>query len=166
MGWTVSHLSLRNAQVRDGVIPDIGEAVDSPRRLSDDLADARRLLELVPQIPILVWGRDELRTGEMWNSNSIIAWLIARTGLDVDSIKPPPGGRAPGWNAGLVAAAGEPSGSCAGHNAHSERPAEVIQEVRAFISADAAVLSQQSLPRGGKEQLALSHSGRPGATVK
>ncbi len=150
---------------RDGVIPDIGEAVDSPRRLSDDLADARRLLELVPQIPILVWGRDELRTGEMWNSNSIIAWLIARTGLDVDSIKPPPGGRAPGWNAGLVAAAGEPSGSCAGHNAHSERPAEVIQEVRAFISADAAVLSQQSLPLGGKEQLALSHSGRPGATV-
>jgi len=77
---------------RDGVIPDIGEAVDSPRRLSDDLADARRLLELVPQIPILVWGRDELRTGEMWNSNSIIAWLIARTGLDVDSIEPPPGG--------------------------------------------------------------------------
>lgn len=44
---------------RDGVIPDIGEAVDSPRRLSNDLADARRLLELVPQIPTLVWGRDE-----------------------------------------------------------------------------------------------------------
>jgi hypothetical protein len=108
------------------VIPDIGEAVDSPRRLSDDVADARRLLELVPQIPILVRGRDELRTGEMWNSNSIIAWLIACTGLDVDSIKPPPGGRAPGWNAGLVVAAGEPSGFCAGHNAHSERPSEVI----------------------------------------
>jgi hypothetical protein len=150
---------------RDGVIPDIGEAVDSPRRLSDDLADARRLLELVPQIPILVWGRDELRIGEMWNSNSIIAWLIARAGLGVDSIKPPPGGRAPGWNAGLVAAAGEPSGSGAGHNAHSERPAEVIQEVRDFNSADAAVLWQQSLPLGGKEQLALSHSAMPGATV-
>lgn len=90
---------------RDGEIPDIGEAVDSPRRLSDDLADARRLLELVPEIPILVWGRDELGTGEMWNSNSIIAWLIARTGLDVDAIMPPPGGRAPGWRAGRVLAA-------------------------------------------------------------
>lgn len=89
---------------RDGVIPDMGEAVDSPRRLSDDVADARRLLELVPQIPILVWGRDELQTGEMWNSNSIIAWLIARTGFDVNSIQPPPGGRAPGWNAGVLAA--------------------------------------------------------------
>ncbi|HEX9095595.1 MAG TPA: hypothetical protein VF990_05775 [Candidatus Dormibacteraeota bacterium] len=89
---------------RDGVIPDLGEAVDSPRRLSNDVADARRLLELVPQIPILVWGRDELRTGEMWNSNSIIAWLLARTGLEVDSIEPPLGGRAPGWNAGMVAA--------------------------------------------------------------
>jgi hypothetical protein len=89
---------------REGVIPDIAEAVDSPRRLSHDLAEARRLLELVPQIPILVWGRDELRSGEMWNSNSIIAWLITRTGLDVESIKPPAGGRAPGWKAGIVAA--------------------------------------------------------------
>jgi len=34
----------------------------------------------------------------------MIAWLIARTGLDVDGIKPPAGGRAPGWNAGLVVA--------------------------------------------------------------
>lgn len=92
---------------RDGVIPDMGEAVDSPRRLSDDPDAARHLLELVPQIPILVWGRDELRTGEMWNSNSIIAWLIARAGLDVGSIKPPPGGRAPGWRAGEVVAARE-----------------------------------------------------------
>jgi hypothetical protein len=92
---------------RDGVIPDISEAVDSPRRLSSELSDARRLLELMSQMPALVWGRDELGTGEMWNSNSMIAWLIARTGLDVDSIKPPAGGRAPGWNAGLVVAARE-----------------------------------------------------------
>jgi hypothetical protein len=90
-----------------GVIPDISEAVDSPRRLSSDLSDARRLLELMPQMPVLVWGRDELRAGEMWNSNSMISWLIARTGLDVGSIQPPAGGRAPGWHAGVVAAAAE-----------------------------------------------------------
>ena len=40
----------------------------------------------------------------MWNSNSVVAWLLARTGLPVDEITPPPGGRAPGWRAGLVAA--------------------------------------------------------------
>jgi hypothetical protein len=91
----------------DGVIPDISEAVDSPRRLSVDLNDARRLLELMPHMPVLIWGRDELGAGEMWNSNSMIAWLIARTGLDVESIKPPAGGRAPGWHAGVVAAARE-----------------------------------------------------------
>jgi hypothetical protein len=89
---------------RNGRIPDLNQAVDSPRRLSSDPRDARRLLELVPQIPMLVWGRDEIGAGEMWNSNSMIAWLIARTGLDVDSITPPPGGRAPGWNAGVVLA--------------------------------------------------------------
>lgn len=90
---------------RDGAIPDISEAVESPRRLSSDLGDARRLLELVPQVPMLVWGRDDLRTGEMWNSNSMMSWLIARIGLDADSVKPPAGGRAPGWNAGVVVAA-------------------------------------------------------------
>jgi hypothetical protein len=90
---------------RNGVIPDIDEAVDSPRHISGDLAVARRLLELVSQVPLLVWGRDELNAGEMWNSNSQIAWLIAKAGLDVMSIAPPPGGRAPGWHAGIVAAA-------------------------------------------------------------
>jgi hypothetical protein len=90
---------------RNGVIPDVDEAVDSPQTLSTDPADAQRLLELAPQVPFLVWGRDELRVSDMWNSNSQIAWLLARTGLDVDSIKPPAGGRAPGWRAGLSAAA-------------------------------------------------------------
>jgi hypothetical protein len=41
----------------------------------------------------------------MWNSNSVIAWVIARSGIDAGSIKPPSGGRAPGWHAGLVLAA-------------------------------------------------------------
>jgi hypothetical protein len=89
---------------RDGVIPDVAEAVDSPQRLSDEPERARRLLELVPDVPTPVWGRDELGAGEMWNSNSIISWLIARTGLDVESIRPPAGGRAPGWRAGIVLA--------------------------------------------------------------
>jgi hypothetical protein len=89
---------------RDGVIPDVAEAIESPQRLSEDPARARRLLELVPQVPTPVWGRDELRVGEMWNSNSVISWLVAGSGLDVDSIRPPTGGRAPGWNAGLVVA--------------------------------------------------------------
>jgi hypothetical protein len=89
---------------RDGVIPDVAEAVESPQRLSDDPDCARRLLELVPQVPTPVWGRDELRAGEMWNSNSVISWLIARTGLDVESIQPPLGGRAPGWRSGIVVA--------------------------------------------------------------
>ena len=89
---------------RDGVIPDVREAVDSPRRLTDDPDCARRLLDLVPSIPTPVWGRDELATGEMWNSNSVISWLIATSGLNPESIQPPDGGRAPGWNAGLVVA--------------------------------------------------------------
>jgi hypothetical protein len=89
---------------RDGVIPDVAEAVESPRRLSDDPDCARRLLELVPHVPTPVWGRDELRTGDMWNSNSLISWLIARSGLDIEPIKPPTGGRAPGWRAGIAVA--------------------------------------------------------------
>ena len=65
---------------------------------------AQRVLDLVPSVPTPVWGRDELRTGEMWNSNSLISWLLARAGIDTDGLEPPVGGRAPGWNAGLVVA--------------------------------------------------------------
>jgi hypothetical protein len=99
---------------RDGVIPDIAEAVESPQRLSEDTDHARRLLELVPQMPTPVWGRDELHTGEMWNSNSFISWLITRSDLDVDAVRLPKGGRAPGWHAGTVLAKrqlGENAGS-------------------------------------------------------
>jgi hypothetical protein len=69
---------------RDGVIPDADEAVGSPQHLSDDPRRARRLLDLVGSVPSMVWGRDELRTGEMWNSNSVIAWLLARCGLPTE----------------------------------------------------------------------------------
>jgi hypothetical protein len=89
---------------RDGVIPDIDEAVGGPQRLSDDPGQAQRLLSLVPSVPTPVWGRDELGAGEMWNSNSVISWLIARSGMAVETIQLPPNGRAPGWDAGIVVA--------------------------------------------------------------
>jgi hypothetical protein len=87
-----------------GHIPDVAAAVESPRRLASDEDRARRVLDLVAQVPTPVWGRDELGTGEMWNSNSVIAWVIARSGLDGGSIRPPARGRAPGWHAGLLVA--------------------------------------------------------------
>lgn len=89
---------------RGGHIPDVAEAVDSPRRLSVDEGCARRVLRVIPRVPTPVWGRDELATGEMWNSNSVIAWTIARSGIDAESIPPPHLGRAPGWHAGIVVA--------------------------------------------------------------
>jgi hypothetical protein len=89
---------------RMGRIPDAAEAVDSPRLVSRDADRAERLLELVPQVPALTWGRDELRTGDMWNSNSLISWLLARSGHDLDSVALPAHGRAPGWEAGWILA--------------------------------------------------------------
>jgi hypothetical protein len=88
-----------------GGIPDLGAAVGGPRRLTDDPLVARRLVDAVATVPTPVWGRDELRAGEMWNSNSVVAWLIATAGLATEQLGPPPGGRAPGWAAGLAVAA-------------------------------------------------------------
>jgi hypothetical protein len=88
----------------NGHIRDIDEAIESPRRLTSDEASARRLLRLTHAVPTPVWGRDELATGDMWNSNSFIAWLVASAGLETEHIHPPAGGRAPGWTAGLVLA--------------------------------------------------------------
>jgi hypothetical protein len=89
---------------RGGSIPDLGEAIGGPRRLTSDPRLARCLLDLVTTVPRPVWGRDELKAGEMWNSNSMIAWLIATAGLSTDPLRPPPRGRAPGWYAGLAVA--------------------------------------------------------------
>ena len=87
-----------------GEIPDVGYAVGGARRLSEEAACARRVRSLVGEVPRPTWGRDELRTGDMWTSNSVVAWVRTRGGIDAGAIAPPPGGRAPGWHAGVVAA--------------------------------------------------------------
>ena len=92
---------------RGGSIPDANEAVSSPVRVANDLVRAELILDLVPSVPTPVWGRDELRTGDMWNSNSLTSWLLVRAGVDTEDLQPPSGGRAPGWDAGLVVAGRE-----------------------------------------------------------
>jgi len=94
---------------RNGFIDDRAYAVQSPVRVPTDSAHAARLLELVAVFPTATWGLDELRTGEMWDSNSLISWVLAASGHDTGGLNPPEGGRAPGWQAGLVhAAVGDP----------------------------------------------------------
>jgi hypothetical protein len=41
-----------------GVIPDVEEAVASPVHLTSEPDVAARLLDLVPSVPVPVWGRD------------------------------------------------------------------------------------------------------------
>jgi hypothetical protein len=100
--WRVFRYELRCW--RGGSIPDVAESVGSPVRVASDEASALRMLDLLPSVPMKVWGRDELGAGEMWNSNSVIAWLLVRCGLDIEAIQPPRGGRAPGWDAGVAVA--------------------------------------------------------------
>jgi hypothetical protein len=89
---------------RDGLIPDVAYAVGGPERVSSERQRAFDVLEFAPALPVLTWGRDGLGTGDMWNSNSMVAWLLANSGHDIDRIHPPAGGRAPGWRAGIVGA--------------------------------------------------------------
>lgn len=88
----------------DGTIADVGHETGDPDVVSEDPVVGRRILALVDELPTPTWGRDELGTGHMWNSNSVIAWLLASAGLPAVSMRPPDGGRAPGWQAGVVAA--------------------------------------------------------------
>jgi hypothetical protein len=110
---------------RGGRIPDVDDAVDSPLHVSHDAGRARRVLELLPDFPRRTWGADEQRTGDMWNSNSLISWLLARSGHDLTTVSPPAGGRAPGWSAGLVVAMREESTNKA-HALRSPHPAEDV----------------------------------------
>ena len=94
----------------DGVIPDVDEAVESPNRISEDAAVASRVLALVPDVPRAVWGRDELNAGEMWNSNSLISWVLVQSGIDAEVIQMPAHGRAPGWHSGITVARRQTTG--------------------------------------------------------
>jgi hypothetical protein len=87
-----------------GLIPDLPYAVASPIRVASDETSVRHVLDVLASVPTPVWGRDELGAGEMWNSNSVISWTLARAGIDTSRLHRPEGGRAPGWDAGIAVA--------------------------------------------------------------
>ncbi|MDF9878275.1 hypothetical protein [Cellulosimicrobium cellulans] len=86
-----------------GLIPDRSHAVGPAVVVTRDTAATARLLHAAPAVPTLTWGRRPSGARDMWNSNSLVAWLLVRAGLPVDQ-EPPQGGRAPGWRAGVLVA--------------------------------------------------------------
>ena len=84
---------------RDGVIPDAAAAVPGPLALATDGPRTALLLARAADVPAHVWGRPARGTSEMWNSNSVVAWLLVSSGHDLPAL--PAGGRAPGWDAGV-----------------------------------------------------------------
>jgi hypothetical protein len=87
-----------------GAIPDLRFAVASPVTVTADPAEVTAVLDALAEVPAPVWGRDELGLGEMWNSNSVVAFALSRAGVLAAAGDPPAGGRAPGWDAGVRAA--------------------------------------------------------------
>lgn len=89
---------------KDGTIPDRDWAVGPPVGLRLSHVDAGALLRRVAAVPALTWGRDAFGIGDMWNSNSLISWLLHTSGVDAARLAPPPPGSAPGWRSGIAAA--------------------------------------------------------------
>lgn len=87
----------------DGRIDDRADVAATVRFACSD-AQAVALIADARALPPLTWGRDEAVTGDMWNSNSAISWLLEQAGIDARALRPPGDGRAPGWEAGLVVA--------------------------------------------------------------
>ena len=104
--WRVFRYEVR--RWREGILPDADQAPGGPVLVTAREDLARLVLALVEEVPVLIWGRDQSRVGEMWNSNSVISWLLARAHL-LDGVKPPRGGRAPGWDAGKEVARQRPA---------------------------------------------------------
>ena len=89
---------------RDGEVPDLRFAIASPVPITADRELIQQVLDLVALVPTPVWGRDEMRAGEMWNSNSVVSWVLTTAGVVARAGDPPGKGRAPGWDAGVTVA--------------------------------------------------------------
>jgi len=89
---------------KDGVLPDREWAVGGPRRIELSGSQAEEMLQAVPRVPRLIWGRRTRGSREMWNSNSLIAWLMHEGGIDATQFSPPSEGWAPGWSTGIAVA--------------------------------------------------------------
>ena len=87
-----------------GEIPDRAAAVTDPLRIPLGACQAEELVARVSEAPLWTWGRDVLGIGDMWNSNSLVAWLLETSGVDTASIGAPPPYRSPGWLCGRAAA--------------------------------------------------------------
>lgn len=88
----------------DGIIPDLADAVAAPILLTEEPAIATAVLDSVHEVPPLTWGRTVSAARDMWNSNSLVSWLLQTAGLDAAALQPPVGCRAPGWRAGIAVA--------------------------------------------------------------
>lgn len=88
----------------NGILPDRRYAAGRPMEFTLTPGAASALIDRVAAVPRCVWGRDLPGSGDMWNSNSLISWLLQGAGIDAAALRPPHGGRAPGWDAGIIAA--------------------------------------------------------------
>lgn len=86
---------------KGGKVADIAEAV-ATGEVSTDPKTASRLIDLAATVPSLSWGRRIDHADEMWNSNSVISYLLASAGLPAAEFQPPIGGTAPGWRTGIA----------------------------------------------------------------
>jgi hypothetical protein len=86
-----------------GRIDDLDEALD-PVPVGADDGISSRVLSAAHRVPNLTWGRDAAGVGEMWNSNSVIAWILQSSGVAAAALSPPAGGVAPGWATGWIRA--------------------------------------------------------------
>ena len=101
--------------IRDPLLSVAARSQTSRRRLRAPAAADRRpcscsggsVLELVPlRSDLRSGGWTRSQTGEMWNSNSLVSWLLVSHRPDVGRAdRLPVGGRAPGWQAGIAVAA-------------------------------------------------------------
>jgi hypothetical protein len=113
------------------------DGVDDEVRLPTDASRAGQLLDLVARVPHATRGRDEQQLGEMWNSNSLLSWLLASSGPRPD--EGCPALRRPRSRLGCWAGAGKPTAAAPSTD----------QQLPTRVNAITGVLGPMPRPRPG-----------------
>jgi hypothetical protein len=89
---------------KNGVVEAKDKSTRPPSTYVITRDQALQIIDGASRAPRHPWGQDVLGNGDMWNSNSLVSFVLVSAGMDPAAIEPPASADWPGWDTGVALA--------------------------------------------------------------